>query len=361
MKLPNSPSRNDGNPNNLRDNAPGSPAPLKDNVDRSSKKDEKDKPEKGNDRSNIDPNSFSYGLKQQILKAWQPVPTINSTIGIFFLLSVYFIALGIVLLIYTLDVVEVSIQYDNRCSALNAPCTITFSPSSLMSPPVFIYYELDNFYQNHRLYMKSKSDYQLEGTAQSYSDAESSCTPITTVGELGINTTLDGTILSNGAVAWPCGLIAKSLFNDTFAFTDSGRSLSNLTTGIAWPDDIGTKYQRPSNYQSVEWTDTGNEHFMVWMRTAALPHFRKLWGSIREPLYSNKTYTVVITNNFPVSNFSGTKTLVLSTTNAFGGKNLFLSVSYLVVGGVAFTIFLLFLLKKYIFPSKFKEIEDKTK
>jgi hypothetical protein len=34
---------------------------------------------------------------------------------------------------------------------------------------------------------------------------------------------------------------------------------------------------------------------MVWMRTAALPHFRKLWGKINTDLEPG-TYTVTINN-----------------------------------------------------------------
>ena len=34
-----------------------------------------------------------------------------------------------------------------------------------MKAPVYVYYELDNFYQNHRRYVKSRSDSQLSGRA----------------------------------------------------------------------------------------------------------------------------------------------------------------------------------------------------
>ena len=30
--------------------------------------------------------------------------------------------------------------------------------------------------------------------------------------------------------------------------------------------------------------DMTDEHFIVWMRTAGLPNFRKLWGKIEEDL-----------------------------------------------------------------------------
>ena len=33
-----------------------------------------------------------------------------------------------------------------------------------MAAPVYLYYQLDNFYQNHRRYVSSRSDTQLAGT-----------------------------------------------------------------------------------------------------------------------------------------------------------------------------------------------------
>lgn len=73
------------------------------------------------------------------------------------------------------------------------------------------------------------------------------------------------------------------------------------------------------------------EHFIVWMRTAGLPNFRKLWGKIEKDL-EPAAYKVVIENNYRVHTFNGKKSFVLSTTNALGGKNYFLAVCYIVVG-----------------------------
>lgn len=39
-----------------------------------------------------------------------------------------------------------------------------------------------------------------------------------------------------------------------------------------------------------------NEHFMVWMRTAALPTFRKLWGRIETDLPEGR-YIFTIVNS----------------------------------------------------------------
>lgn len=43
--------------------------------------------------------------------------------------------------------------------------------------------------------------------------------------------------------------------------------------------------------------------------------------------------------------FEGKKHFVISTANAFGGKNMFLSVAYLAVGGVCFLITVGFIVK----------------
>jgi hypothetical protein len=44
------------------------------------------------------------------------------------------------------------------------------------------------------------------------------------------------------------------------------------------------------------------EHFVVWMRTAGLPNFRKLWGKIESDLIAGD-YTVNITNSKKLRKF----------------------------------------------------------
>ena len=83
--------------------------------------------------------------------------------------------------------------------------------------PVFFYYELSNFYQNHRRYVKSRSYAQLAGEEIDEKEAEDSCEPATTNAQMGKTLAFDGvTQLVPDAVAYPCGLIAKTVFNDTF-------------------------------------------------------------------------------------------------------------------------------------------------
>lgn len=84
-----------------------------------------------------------------------------------------------------------------------------------------------------------------------------------------------------------------------------------------------------------------DEHFIVWMRTAGLPNFRKLWGNV--PKLKKGFYQIRINNQFDVKPYDGQKHFVMSTTNALGGKNFFLAICYIVVGAFCALFALIFL------------------
>lgn len=52
-----------------------------------------------------------------------------------------------------------------------------------MKGPVYVYYQLDNFYQNHRRYVKSRDSSQLNGQ-YILPDKLTDCDPIIYVGDL---------------------------------------------------------------------------------------------------------------------------------------------------------------------------------
>jgi hypothetical protein len=116
--------------------------------------------------------------------------------------------------------------------------------------------------------------------------------------------------------------------------------------GIAWPQDKKYKYSLPSNLDNV-WLNVVDERFMVWMRASATPTFRKLWGRIDETLTAG-TYKATIVSSWPTDTFGGEKSLVLTQTNAFGGKNIFLASCYIIVGGLCIIAALVFLVRKLI-------------
>lgn len=92
------------------------------------------------------------------------------------------------------------------------------------------------------------------------------------------------------------------------------------------------------------------EDLIVWMRTAALPTFRKLYGRIEADAMASDEITVVIQNNYNTYSFGGTKALVLSTTSWIGGRNNFIGVAYVAIGGVCLFLALAFVILYVIKP-----------
>ncbi|KAI8060696.1 ligand-effect modulator 3 family [Gongronella butleri] len=166
-------------------------------------------------------------------------------------------------------------------------CIIDFTVPASMPSPIYLYYRLTNFYQNHRLYVKNYDPNQLLGDPTSGSTFDSNCGPLNKN--------------DKGQYIYPCGLIANSMFNDTASnFTNLAGNQQYIlsTTNIAWPTDKQkygvTRYsidqiapppnwaQRyPNGAYSAQYPPpdlTTMERFMVWMHVAALPDFRKFWA-----------------------------------------------------------------------------------
>ena len=302
-------------------------------------------------------------FKQQKLPGWRPVPTITSTTIIFFCFGVVFIILGIVILIFSNKIEEISYRYDEECKG-KPICKIVLKVEKDMETNIMVYYQLDGFYQNHRRYVKSKSDDQLNGKDISYEAMKDSqdCDPVITNRDMNKNYSVTGSNLTQDDVAIPCGLIAKSYFNDNFTKwsikskfgDDEPPEIINVNEkDIAWKADKELKYKNVD--LNKQWIDMTDEHFIVWMRPAGLPNFRKLWGRITDKaLKAGSEIEVEIENKFDVSSFNGKKYLILSTVNAFGGKNSFLGISYIVLGGISIVLAIIFIIGYNVHSKKNK-------
>ena len=90
---------------------------------------------------------------------------------------------------------------------------------------------------------------------------------------------------------------------------------------------------------------------MVWLRTAALPTFLKLYSHYDTDMKPG-TYRLSIIHNYDVLSYGGTKSIVLSTMSWLGGKNSFLGIAYMVVGTTSIALAILFFIKNIISPRK---------
>jgi len=279
--------------------------------------------------------------KQQTLPAWEPIFTFKcGSISLFFL--------GIVLLILGgccfVDAPAYTIVYSELSDcALGSECNITFTLDEDIDSPVYVYYGLTNFYQTHRSYVTSRSTDQLRAEYGSYS---TECEPLQKD-----NFNDNGT----GLQLYPCGAIAASYFSDVLVFSDIVNE-----TGIAWESDIENRYiyRTASSSETTTVTtedndvinlvdDVTDEHFIVWMKPAVRPNFRKLYGIIHEDLLEGDEILVYITNNYDTSSWDGEKSITLSGTSWIGGENYFLAGLFIVTGifCILFAIGFLVLLK----------------
>ncbi|RPD65840.1 Lem3/Cdc50 [Lentinus tigrinus ALCF2SS1-7] len=351
-------------------------------------------------------------FKQQRLKAWQPILTPRTVLPTLFIVGILFAPIGALLVWGSSLVTEIDLDYTDcetlsaqngsslsftdmpsdkytyklRASDSGAPvstpqwafvnrtggsgvavgeeeqCVLQFDVPADIDPPVLLYYKLTNFYQNHRRYVKSLDQNQLRGDFVSADKLRGGdCKPLGANGDKAV---------------YPCGLIANSLFNDTFTnltlTTDSSTNYTWSEKGIAWPGE-SKKYATKPDYDVSQitpppnwarrfpggYTDTNpppdlksDEHFQNWMRTAGLPTFTKLWGRNDNTKLAKGRYQITVNLNFPVRPYKGTKSIVISTVAWMGGKNPFLGWAYVAAAGLLVLLGILGTIRHLVRPRK---------
>ena len=286
-------------------------------------------------------------FRQQRLRAFKPVHTAKSSAIIFLVASLFFIGIGIVLYVECNNQLEYSIRYDDQCQ-VSTICTVSLKINENMPSPVFLYYQLTNFYQNYRLYVKSKSYTQLRGGAAPSSEL-SNC------GDARYNKDFigyySGKTLDPDLTARPCGLIARSDFNDSISITNYNISFDHIVSSI--DTDMFVDKDPSTQWRTVD------SHFINWMKVAPLPTFRKLWGIINQDLKSG-VVLINVTNNYDVSRWDGEKAVVLATNGMFGGNNILLGIVFLGAGGFCFLCSIVFVVTLLFCKPKWLEQDPKT-
>ncbi|KAJ3090123.1 hypothetical protein HDU96_003528, partial [Phlyctochytrium bullatum] len=179
-------------------------------------------------------------FKQQRLRAFQPVLTPRAVLPCFFALGALFLPLGIGLLLAVQSVIEHTYNYSNCASLAPSPsqppnttvspppppilawtydnttrrCSLLLDVPKALPGPVYMYYRLTKFYQNHRKYVKSL-DWRQLGAAPATSVV--GCKQLGKAKDVarempGAYPWISPEMVADDAVVYPCGLIANSFF-----------------------------------------------------------------------------------------------------------------------------------------------------
>lgn len=140
---------------------------------------------------------------QQSLPGWKPSLSKRLLGFLYALIGCLFVGLGFFLLRTARGAIEYPKDYTDEKTNDQQVGSFEVQIEKDMEPPIFLYYHIEGFLQNHKRYVSSRDDKQLQ--AATAEGLESTCAP------------LDKS--ADGRPLYPCGLVAGSVFNDTFALT----------------------------------------------------------------------------------------------------------------------------------------------
>lgn len=349
---------------------------------------------------------LNTSFRQQRLRAWQPNLSPHGILPLLIIIACVFAPLGVGLLVSALRTQTLEIKYEqchlqaspsdlqtipseyvqsnfHKTTAVrpqwqliendanninNLTCHIQFEIPNDIKSSLYVYYKLTNYYQNHRKYIESFDLDQLKGKALLPHQLDKNCKPFKEI---------------DGKAIYPCGVVANTLFNDTFSHEltnvkDNSLSIQLTTEGTAWHTDRHrykpTKYNAsqivpppnwvhmfPNGYTEDNIPDLQTwQGFQIWMRTAALPNFYKLsLHNVSHGLKLHKgIYSINIDLNYPVLSFNGTKSFVLTTSHIMGARNTTLGIIYLAIAGLAGLFAIIFLATILLKPKKSLYAED---
>jgi hypothetical protein len=324
-------------------------------------------------------------MLQQNIPVRQLVFTTSCVLATLIFFSVVSFVIGGICFAYAGKVQEFSFIYSDssqagKCRDVDEnPCSLQINIPSKMQGPVYFYYTLTNFYQNHRRYVPSRSDVMNMG---SFGTEQAGSQPTGTT----LCTPWDSYKNAEGLdiAYYPCGLVAMSVFNDSFQLRRSSSSgevpVAWTNSGIAWANAdnkvyiskdeawlrkycyrLGSPTGKDSDFpltgfpESLRgftgsssgrydcWHSLDSPELSVWMRTSSASNFWKLHRIIQNDLEAGQ-YNLIVDLNYPVSSFSGTKGFVITNATPFGGRRDALAIVFFCVGAMSFVLALALLI-----------------
>jgi len=247
---------------------------------------------------------------------------------------------------------EQKVRYDNLadCMVTSADtkatlpkiCKVDIDIAQDMNAPVYVYYSFTNFYQNHRRYLKSKSAAQLRAEFPNDELNVNDCEP-------------EITKRYKNKPMYPCGLLAYTFPPDRFTASLGGIPLCpacNITLDavnrsmiwenadtwakddIAWKTDVSEKFKyietdgltrsgpRWNDIYGIDLPRVDDKDFIVWMRSAPLPNFKKLYRVIKtKSLKKGDRLTFTVANFWDNQRYNTEKWISINTMGNLGGDN----------------------------------------
>jgi len=281
--------------------------------------------------------SFGQHFATQTLPSLQVALTWRTAVAVVAAVGSLFVLLGVLLLTTAGSLQKAELEYDGSGSlqalgletnnitacSVSKSCDFHATLTKDMKAPISVRYVVDPFFQTYPHYLESYNFKELSGRIPGEM-ARTHCTPTSPGTEDDL---------------FPCGLIARSLFNDTYeVWAADDRPLTLDRTGIAWPSDL-RRFANPAGYPYAapwEWlyqrfpqvvseaAGVSTEAFAVWMRPAMTPHVEDLYGFLHEDLTAGQQITIRVNASFPVGLDEGsfTKRLVLTGASSSASDSL---------------------------------------
>jgi hypothetical protein len=203
-------------------------------------------------------------------------------------------------------------------------CVIEIVAHDHMKDPK-LYYEVQNFYGNHRTFVKSVSWNQLRGDKVN----AQRCGGITDYQDL--MDFREDAKTSEGFLN-PCGAVAKYFFSDKpLDFKINHGDWETLSTN----DTVRNSDRVRFHSQESQWTDTQDANFITWMKMPTLPTFRHLFAHmpVNTTIEQGDVVQVKVEDNWREDMISARKFVVLMEVGDYGSGNLVLS-SILIASGL---------------------------
>lgn len=213
------------------------------------------------------PKSLWTKFAEVRLQVWRPILTPQRVTLGFIICGIVFLITGVVLLFTSKSVEEYFVDYTDSPTNDNNVGFFDVHVKKDMEPPIWVYYHLEGFFQNHRKYLKSRNNDQLKAKFSPPKTSKSEfeeCKPWIT-----------SMVNNEELVNYPCGIIAQSIFNDSFALQirspqdaefSNAIDVDSRAETIAWGVDVDSKKFVNLSPEKIEKQDLPNQAVLnMWI------------------------------------------------------------------------------------------------